>query len=220
MNAREDDSNVPTKPKSKLPMILGVGCLVIILGTCVGGYVVMKKTKDWAADAMAAVFNAGIDGTTLPDDQKDGIKGHINRLRDGFKNGTVTMEDLGAVLKEMGEGALPVGLIGEAYNTHVPTASKNSRDYERFARGVFEKKINTAAVQEVLAIVSNNNNANNANGQQNQQGVIKDKLTDEELKKFVSALKRHADDAKIPNEAYKVDIAKAIGETVDKALNK
>ena len=198
--------------------IAGVGCLIIILVAVAGGIYVAKNWKAWSADAMVAVCDNAVKESELPDDQKAAIKGHIDRLATGFKNGDVSVEQLGQVLKELAEGPiLPLGLVYAVEKHYVLVSALTeaekkaaSLSLQRFARGVVEKKINQGAINEVTAMIQEPGDDGDKQ--------IKEKLTKEELTAFLAAVKGKADEAKIPMEPYKVDIAAEIGKAVDAAL--
>lgn len=198
------------------------GCLIAFgvlafLGLCAGIYVWMHW-RGWAADAAKAGVRSAVQQSQLSEDQKSRIIKRIDSLANDFDSGKLSVDQMVDVLKQIGESPLlPLGMVKAAEEKYIKpsalTAEEKAggvRSLQRMARGVYEKKIPNSAMEEVIAPIE----TTGTNGQKQ----LKDKVTTEELKTFLAAAKKKADDAAIPDEAYEVDVAAEIEKAIDKAL--
>ncbi len=198
------------------------GCLIALgivafLGIVAGIYVALHW-RGWAADAAKAGVRSAVQQSQLSDDQKQRIIARIDSLANDFDSGKLSVDQMVAVLKEIGESPLlPLGMVKAAEAKYIKpsalTAEEKTagvRSLQRMARGVYEKKIPSSAMDEVITPIS----TTGLNGQKK----LKETVTTEELKTFLAAAKKKADDAAIPDEAFEVDVAAEIEKAIDKAL--
>ncbi len=200
------------------------GCLItlaiLLVLAIVGGIIVAMNWKGWAASAMKSGVSQTLAQSSLPQDQKDRINARVNSFADDFKGGKIKLEQLEPVFKEFAEGPLfPLALIFAVDEQHIKNAAltddekKNGRrQLDRFVRGVYEKKIAGTAINDVLAPVST--------PRPNGAPEIKKSVTAEELKQFFANAKTRADDAKVPDEDFKLNIADEVDKVLDKASGK
>jgi hypothetical protein len=198
------------------------GCLIaagvaVVLAVAVV-VTVMLVWKKVAGAAMSAVAVQVVNDSSLPTEQKTAITTRIEGVVQDWKDGKVTGDQLGRVVKEIAEGpVLPLAMVGLAERMYVEPSALSveekagaSRSLQRFARGVFEKKIPKSAAEQVLDSVSVRGPGN---GRQ-----LKQTLTPEELAAFLALVKGHADQAQIPDEAFEIDYAAEVNTAIDRAL--
>lgn len=206
----------PTTRGSLLKGCLIVLAILVTLAAAAGIYVAMKW-KSWAASAAKSAARSAIQSSQLSEDQKQRIVARIDSLADDFESGNVTVEQVIAVFEEiMKSPLLQVAMVYAAKEMYiVPSALSDEekaagvRSLERFARGIYEKKIANEALSEVTAPIT----TTNAQGQKQ----LKEKVTTEELKEFLAVAKKKANDAGIPDEKFDVDIAAELEKAIDKA---
>ena len=195
--------------------LIAVGILVL-LGAAAGIYVALHW-KSWAADAARAGVRSAVEGSQLTEDQKKRVVARIDAFAGDFESGKVTVQQVTTVFEEIMAGPLlPIAMVYAAKEKYIkPSAldadekAAGERSLERVARGVYEKKIPNSALEELTAPIS----TTDAQGKK----TLKETLTTDELKSFLAAAKKKADDAGMPDEAFTVDIAGEIEKAIDKA---
>lgn len=197
------------------------GCLIVagilFLLAAAGGVYVALHWKSWAADAARAGVRTAVEGSQLTEDQKQRVISRIDTFAGDFESGKVTVEQVTTVFEQILAGPLlPIAMVYAAKEKYIkPSAltaeekDAGARSLERVARGVYEKKIPNSALEELTAPIS----TTDAQGKK----TLKETLTTDELKAFLAAAKKKADDAGMPDEAFTVDIAGEIEKAIDKA---
>lgn len=200
------------------------GCLIalaVVFVICLAaGIFVAVSWKGWAATAMTAVTRQIVTQSDMPQDQKERVIARVTSLGTDFKNGKITGEQLGKVMEAIVEGPLlPLGSVaviekGYIQNSALMPEEKTaaSRTLERFARGIAEKKIDLAALKAVLSPISEPTTGNNI------RLKPADKVTPEALRSLLADAKKRADDAKIPDEPYNINVADALDQAINQAL--
>ena len=200
------------------------GCLialaVVAVLLIVAGIWVWFSWRGWAASGVKSMTQQAITQSQLPQDQKDRIIAKVNTVADDFKAGKITMKQMGEVFESLAASPLiPFAMVWGAEEQYIKPSALDEegkaaahRNMERFARGVFEKKIKEPAIEEVLDIIS----ITNVSGQRQ----FKQTLTPEELNQFLEKVKAKADEAQIPDEPFVVDIAGELEKAIDEGLAK
>jgi hypothetical protein len=217
------------------------GCLIVVgilgLGVAILGVVVFMKWKGWAATAATVVANQAINSSGLPPGQQALLAAEIQKLADDFKSGRLSTADLERVMRSVANGPLiPAAGVLAARQKYIEpsdmsTAEKTAaiRSLQRYARGVFEKKLPHESVQVVTEPISvssvvrttevttvgatSTEIVTTSTIGQNRQ--FKDHATRAEIDLFVARAKQAADDTGIPDEPFEPDwgleLKKAIG---------
>lgn len=198
------------------------GCLIaiaVVLALIIGvGIWVAVSWKGWAAGLAKQATVAMVEQSKLPEDQKTAIVTRVNQVADDWAAGKISNDQIGQVMKAIAESpVLSMALVEGADEKYIAISGlsdeeKNDgrRSLQRFGRGVVEKSISEAEVQTLVGMVT----------YKDPQGgtQLKQSLTTDELKAFLAQAKKSADDAKVPDEEYKINYAAELNKAIDKAL--
>lgn len=187
---------------------------VIFLCMIVGGIYVAMHWKGWAADFANVAAQGMIKDSGLPADQRESILAEVKQLGDDFKNGKITTERLGQVAKTISESPLvPLAGVQMARQQYIEPSDMTEQEkaaanlaIQRFARGVYEKKISKEELDDAVKPVADLRN--------NGSWKIKDHPTRMEVDEFVANVKARADAAMIPNEPFEVNIADELKKAI------
>jgi hypothetical protein len=193
--------------------------LLIVLGAIVlcmviAGIYVGTHWKGWVANTANIATQQIVRDSGLPQEQRDSIIADIKQLGDDFKSGRISTDELGRITKALADGPL-LSLAGvqAARQKYVEPSDLTSKEkdeailtLQRFARGVHEKKIKKEEIDDVVKPV--------AELMPNGRWRLKDKPTRMELDQFLENAKSKADDAKIPNEPFDLNIADELQKTI------
>jgi hypothetical protein len=195
---------------------LGVALVLLIIA---GIYVAMNW-KGWTASAMQAMTQGVVAESGLPQDQRDQIIAEVQKLGDDFKEGKISVQELQSVGKAIVESPLlHLGGVQMAKQKYIEPSTMTAeekaaanRSLQRFARGVYEKKIPVEAIDEVIKPIT----TLKADG----RWELKEKPRREELDQFVANCRKRAEEAKVPDEAFDLNIAKELKATIHRALGR
>jgi len=202
-------------------MVLAIGGLGCLTGMClaVAGVVyVISNLGNFAVSGAAALANAQVDNSQLPDDQKTRLRAQVDRLADGVKSDEITMEQAARVVDKFMKGPfLHLAVVTFADAHYIQTSSLTDEqkaeaklNLQRVARGVTEDQIDYDRLDYIAEPVS----AQNAQG----ENRFKPTLSSDELDEFLGRTKEVADEANIPNEPYELDIADLFEQAVDDVM--
>jgi hypothetical protein len=195
------------------------GCLIatgIFLVLLIGvGIWVAVSWKGWTATLMKNGAQELVQQSSMASEQKAKVVTRINGVADDFAAGKLTFEQLGQFFKAITEGPVVTMAMAEALDTQHIAQNSNftpeekadaKRTIQRVVRGVAEKSISPQALQDILAPISEGSGGGGPRVKQNP--------TPDDLRKVLAAAKTRADEAKVPDEPYQLDIAAEI----DKAM--
>lgn len=196
-----------------------IGCLGIIivsvLAMVIGGYWLYKNARSLGADIVNNASREVINSSQLPADQKQRMISRIEKVSQDFKDGKITMEQLAEIAERIGNSPMiSMGMVYFFEQNYVEpsglTAEEKAdarRTLERLARGVYEKSITESEMNALTAPLMEPG----ANG----KDKLKDKITDAELRDFLTRTKTQVELANVPDEAFEVDMAAEL----DKVIN-
>ena len=206
----------------KPPSGCGKGCLIVSL-IClaillIGGTYVALNFKSLGARAVAYLVKKTIEESHLPADQKQSLVNRVDRLRDDFIDGKINDEQLKRIAEEILQGPLlPVGMVMFIEQQHVASSGLSEEEkkqahltLQRLARGVIEKKIPYANLDPLFKAIST------IDAEGNQE--LKKKLTDKELRDFLTLAQREVEAANISEEPLKIDLAKELDEAIERGM--
>ncbi len=173
---------------------------------------------------MGAVARAGtleaVNSSKLPPDQKQKVIAKIDEVTKDFEDGKIDGQQAQKIFEELAQGPLlPLAIVYGIDEQHIKNSAlpKEEKEagrlaLERASRGIVEKSIALATIRDIMAPVT-------IQGPNNQM-QMKQQVTDEELRQFFKNAKTRADEAKVPNEPYKVNVGDELSKAIDTALGK
>lgn len=198
------------------------GCLIAfaiaLVLAVVAGVVVIRKWRSIAVSFAKGPLIAQINSSTLPSEQKTRLTNRIDSFTADWADRKITDEQFGKTMENIAEGPLmPLLLMWGAEKKYLAPSkltdaekAEAERSLQRFARGVIEKVIDKVEIKRVMAYIEVPSGGNHQ---------LKNVLTDDELRKFLSEVKAQADKAKVPDEAYTPNIADELDKAIDNGLN-
>lgn len=195
---------------------------VILLALGIGGWYVYSNWKGWAAMGMEEATKATLADSGLPQDQRDKILAEVQKFGTDFKEGRITVEQFGKVMEQVVESPLlPLAGVHAARAKYVEPSTMTAeekaaavRSLQRFARGITEKKITPP--QQVIDDVVKPVTTLKPDG----RWEMKANPTRQELDQFIANVKAKADEAKIPDEPYDLNIADELTKAINTALGR
>lgn len=212
----------PAPPQRNwLPCCL-VGCLVIgVLGllSCGGiAWYLAKNVKSIASDVARQAIVSTIERSELDPAEKQAVIAEVDRVVDQYRSGKITLEDLGRILDELAKSPVMQNIMIYAIEKQyvdpsgLPDEEKQAArlTLQRILRGIHEKKIEEGDLDAALDHLS----AKTHDGQRQ----MKDRVTDEELRKFLAECRRVADRAGVPVEPFEIKISEEFRKAVERAM--
>ena len=200
-----------------------IGCGILLLVSLilagVGSFLAYKYGKSFVTDVAVKAINEGIEDSDLPAEEKVAIKAEIQQIGDDFKGGKITLEQMGAMIEGIAQG--PIGpyimcrvleisyLERSGLSQDEKTAAK--RTLNRVMRGVIEGSIQSSELEPIGRKIMKNADSKNPK--------LKEKLTDEELRAFLAECKQLADEKKVPDEDFKVELSKELRRIAEAVRN-
>ncbi len=200
-------------------IICGVFFVVLVILGGISAWFVSRNWKPLASSIATRALGQAIDEVDqFTDQQKTELKAEVDRLAQAFTDGRLSPEKLGEFTEKFFEspllGNLIVSVIEQTYleSSGLSDEEKTAghRTLQRFSRGCLDGAIKESELDDVLQHV--------ADRKQDGQWQIRNKLTDEELRKFLEAAKAKADAADVPDQDFDVDPVQEFRRLVDEAL--
>lgn len=201
-----------------------VGCLaalgVVAVLVVIGGIVLWMNWKGWSASAMNATMKAAVQESKLPAGQQTRINTQVDQLTAAFEAGDVTMEDLMEVVQALdGHPILPVGLL-----EYVETNSLKAEgltDEERAAGELATQRIQRAMVEGQM-VLADLDPILEPISQRDADGDLQplQNPTAPQVRLYIEAAQKKADELNIPAEPYQVDVAEQIERLINDTLGR
>jgi hypothetical protein len=197
------------------------GCLiaviVVVLLAIVAAVVVYFNGRRWATNFVATGINHAIDASELPDQEKQEVKAQIDRVAQEFGSGRMTGEQMGRILENLAKSPVMTAIIASVVDQKYLSKSGLSdeekaagrQEVRRFVRGIVDGKIPDASTDAVMEKIATRG--------PNQEWVLRESVSDEELRAFLAAAKAEADKAEIPAEPGEFDPSDEIKKLIDDA---
>ena len=200
------------------------GCLIAIIVVVLiivgGGVYVAKNFKSWAAAGITAAMSLMIEQSDLPDGEKSEIVDILNQVKEEYLAGDISLEELGHILEAMADcPAISMGIVVQFEASYIESSNlsdEEKRDSKlalnRFAQGLTSGAIGWEEIEAIVAPISETN----AEGDM----TLKDpaRVTDDEIREVVAAVKLAADHADIPEHLLEIDISESFRQTIEQAL--
>lgn len=220
----EDDRTRQEPPVASNNWMKGclLGCLGAVVVTLILGTVatiwVYRNWRTWFSAGATQAVNQAIDSSELPPEEKNQIKVDVDRFFVAFRDGRVSMEQFGRLVQKLVESPLMSTLVASAAEKKFLDGSGLSQEekaeakvtLQRFLRGSIDEKIDQASVDAALRHV--------ADRQPDDSWRFRDKVSDADLRAFLAAAKKAADDAQIPEQPQEFDPSDEVKRIIDEAL--
>jgi hypothetical protein len=199
-----------------------IGCLgtlaVAVMLAVVAGVWVSRHWRDWFAGIGSQVVNQGIDASDLPAKEKVEVKEQVERVANAFRQGQISNEQAARIIRQVVESPLMPMIVVMAVDKHYFDRSGLSDEekkqgrvtLQRFARGVFDKKIDEKGIDSVMMHVADRQ------GQGNWE--LREHVSDQDLRAALAAAKARADEAGIGEAPQNVDPSDEIKRIIDESL--
>jgi hypothetical protein len=219
-----DEFGEPTKGSSNTVLYVILAVVLVVVLICGGLSFAVYRMITGAVDTVVEVIHdatvQGIQSSDMDDDDKETIIVQVDRVKNAYKAGDITTEEVTQLLGNILQG--PIMMVGmcQHMERHYVIASDLSDEeksegqltLQRVACGVFDDTITRSQFETLTASISVND--------QNGNPSLKETLTDEELREILTQCKKLADDADLPEEPYDIDIGEEIKKAVDEVLIK
>jgi hypothetical protein len=180
----------------------------------IGAVYVGMHWRTWTAEVANVAVQGVLKDSGLPPDQQESILAEVKQLGDDFKSGKISTEQIGKVAKAISDSPLiPLAGVQLARVKFIEPSDMTEKEkaeailsLQRFARGVYEKKISKDELDEAVKPVAEVRGNNN--------WKIKDNPTRMEIDQFIANVKAKADAAMIPNEPFDVNIAEELKKAI------
>jgi hypothetical protein len=201
-------------------VLIGLGFLFLGGVVCVAGvWYVASNLETWVVGLGREAIVAGINDSELPQEEKAEIIAQVDRVVAAYKEGKLTPADLERVMTQLEDApAIKALALYGIENAYLEGSSLSEQElaearttFNRVLRGVYEGKIsdetfwNTLPGDEDEKVHLASTNANDDN-------------FDDELRLSLAKLKVLADNARIPDEPFQLDIGDEVKKLVDQAL--
>jgi hypothetical protein len=210
------------KPRTWLSTCL-IGCLVMaVVGLVLFAIVafwISQNWRGWASDISDAGLNELIEQSELPPQEKQEIRVEVDRVIDEFRGGRVSLKQVGLILENLVESPLFTMIMVSSADAHYFDKSGLSDEEKaegrttlrRFLRGAIDGTIDEDSVNAAMAHV--------AERQSGGGWRLRESVTDEQLRSFLTVAKEKADDANIPLEPPEFDPSDEVKRAIDAALS-
>lgn len=213
---------VPEKKRSMWQTCL-IGCLVmmavLLLLALIAGFWVSRHWREWAADLGSQVIDQGIESSDLPQQEKVEVKQQVDRVATAFRAGQISNEQATRIFKKIMESPLmPMIVVMAVDKQYLDKSGLKAEEkaqgrlaLERFARGVFDKKIDEKSVDSVMLHIADRQGPNSWKFRQH--------VSDDELRAAIAEAKAKADAAGIGDVPQNIDPSDEIKRIIDESMN-
>jgi len=219
----QDREGLPEKKKGLSGCaIAGIGCgilvVLLLIAVVIGALWVRDNARNFGTDFTVTMMKEGLKELDVPDDQRQRMHARIDEVGNQFKEGKIDLKQVTAIFEKINEGPLmPAGVLLFVKRVYVRDSGLEETEKEaahvafrRFARGVIDNSIPEEKREAILDMISTKDSQGNRQ--------FKEKLTDTELRAFVEAVSKTADEAGVPTEIPEINFADEFDKAVDEAL--
>ncbi|MBF0410515.1 MAG: hypothetical protein HQM10_24430 [Candidatus Riflebacteria bacterium] len=211
--------------KSNWMTFLGIGCLVIIVGGSIGGYLLYLKIiagmKEVAAVGIEQIVESGVTSMQLSEQEIKKLMVPVKNFTKKIRASEVSVENVAnvgqALVKSPVFPALSSIMFENKYvkTSDIPEAHKQKSHVivTRFVKGIIDEKIGRDEVANVSDILMEEVTKNGKKIK-----TMKQKLSNDDLYKCMRLMNTIANDAKIPDQAYEVDLAAELEKAISKGM--
>jgi hypothetical protein len=225
--AKPEQQPAPPKPKPK-PKAKGCGCgcgscLLACLGVLLicglagagGVWFVASNLADWSRDAVVGL----VDGTSLPDQQKQRITAQVDRILEEYRDGRLDTEQLQSLAEQLAQSSLfGLLMVQAAQDKYVAPSGLDDEEkadadiaLQRLLSGVQQTRIAREDLETVFDHISTVGMDGNRQ--------LRPQISDEELRNMLAECERLADTAGVPRTDFHLDVAAEVERIVDETLS-
>ena len=200
------------------------GCLVAIIVVVLlivgGGIYVAKNFKSWAAAGITAAMSMMVEQSELPDVEKSEIVEILNQVKEEYLADNISLEELGKIFEAMADcPAIAMGIVVQFEGSYVESSNLSDGEkndarltLNRFAQGLTNGVIGWEEIEGIVAPISETNAEGDI--------TLKDpaRVTDDEIREVLAAVKLAADRASVPEQFLEIDISESFRQTIEQAL--
>lgn len=200
------------------------GCLIAIIVVVLiivgGGIYVAKNFKSWAAAGITAAMSMMIEESDLPDMEKSEIVEILNQIKEEYLVGDISLEELGQILEAMADcPAIAMGIVVQFEASYVESSSLSDGEkndatlaLNRFAQGLTSGVIGWEEIEAIVVPISETNAEGDI--------TLKEpaRVTDDEIREALAAVKLAVDRAGIPEQLLEIDISESFRKSIEHAL--
>lgn len=201
---------------------------LVMFGMFIGTIVMLGWVyKDkMIASVVNMSLHAALTELPLPEQQKKDIIHQTDRLYEAFLDKRITANELGDVVEKLIQGpVLMVGTVYYAVNHQIDISDRSDEQKReaqiqvgRMTEAGLAKKFSPDALEPIVDKIKAEVDPDQPQSQQ--QSLLKEKLTAQELDDVLVICKQLADDAKMPtaDTAYQLDPSEHVRKVVDEIL--
>lgn len=199
-----------------------LGCLAVVIISLALGVIatvwIARNWRDWFATTMTAAVNQNIETLDLPEQEEQEVKAEIERAAQLFRDGKISSEQA-ARLVEVAMNSPLMSLLGTSVmQTQYIEKSGLSDEEKAAARTTVQRFIRGTIDRQISEPEFNGAFQNIADRQPNGQWVMRNNITDADLRAFLADAKKAADDSQVPETPEDFDPSTEIRRIIDEAM--
>lgn len=232
-------THTPNKYNTRRGNLL-VGCgiviLILILLVGIGVFFVATSWRGWTASISTDAIDKILTESNIDPAEHAEVMAHIETLMQRFEDKDITVDQLGKVIKNIGESpVIPSAMVMGIDSLYIAESdledsekTQGRIDLARFTQGLFDESIDPDAINDVLAPVTTktpddndirlNLTIDSTNGRSITALRSADEVTAEDLRELIAIAKAKADEAEVTQTPVPVDLSDAIAKAIGIAL--
>jgi hypothetical protein len=216
-----DQRQTEKKPRSWLVTCL-IGCLVIVAIAIVLFAIVLywisQNWRGWTSEAGSQLVLQMVNESDLPQQEKDEIEVQVDRVADAIRDGDMSLDQMGEIFQKLTQSPVMTTIIVSTADAKYINKSGLPEDEKaqarivvhRFVRGAMDGTIDEPSVEATLEHIGDR--------QPNGGWQLKDSVTDDELRAFLTAARMEADEANVPDEPEVFDPSDEVKQIIDEVM--
>jgi uncharacterized membrane protein len=210
-------------PRKKSPWFTcAIGCLVLLVVVVVlavaASIWIFRNMKTLAVAGISEAVKLEINETELSPQEKAQVKTEIERVRQAAEDGQLSTEQAIQLMEVAMESPLINVLAVSAADQQLIDKSGLSDDEKTEAHQTLRRFLRGSIDGDISRNEFNVAVSNIANEQDNRRWRLRRNVTDEQLKVFLTAAKKSADEAKVPEQPDPFDPSDEVKRIIDESL--
>lgn len=196
--------------------VLGIVFVVLVAA----GIYTYMNWRSWAASGIVSITERTVADSGLPTEQQSEIVAEVKKLADDMRDGKISIAQLQRVGQEITQGPIiPLAAVQATRQKYIEPSDMAPEEkadailaLQRFARGIYEKKIPHDALDDVVKPITNL--------RPDGRWELQDNPKRRDLDQFIANVRDRADEAGIPNEPFDLNFAEELRKAIDRGLGK